>query len=87
MKSLLSLMAVVAGLFVLERCFISAETFTEGVRVSPETVILKPGQYVWEPERAPLLGDAGHDRSVDPTTQSPSQLPDFGCAKDKPKKS
>ena len=31
----------------------SAETFTEGVRVSPETVTLKPGQYVWEPERAP----------------------------------
>ena len=30
-----------------------AETFTEGVRVSPETVNLKPGQYVWEPERAP----------------------------------
>ena len=53
MKSLLSLMAIVAGLFVLERCFISAETFTEGVRVSPETVTLKPGQYVWEPERAP----------------------------------
>ena len=30
-----------------------AETFTEGVRVSPETLTLKPGQYVWEPERAP----------------------------------
>src|SRR5512141_2137367 len=53
MKSLFSLMAIVAALFVLERCFISAETFTEGVRVSPETVTLKPGQYVWEPERAP----------------------------------
>ena len=44
MKSLFSLMAIVAGLFVLERCFISAETFTEGVRVSPKTVILKPGE-------------------------------------------
>src|SRR6266487_5720878 len=32
---------------------VSAETFTEGVRVSPETVTLKTGQYVWEPERAP----------------------------------
>src|SRR5438067_5495880 len=31
----------------------SAETFTEGVRVSPETVNLKIGEYVWEPERAP----------------------------------
>jgi hypothetical protein len=53
MKSLFSLMAIVAGLVVLDRALISAETFTEGVRVSPETVTLKPGQYVWEPERAP----------------------------------
>ena len=53
MKSLLSLMAIVAGLVVLDLGLISAETFTEGVRVSPETVTLKPGQYVWEPERAP----------------------------------
>jgi L,D-transpeptidase catalytic domain len=53
MKSLFSLTAIVAGLFVLERAFISAETFTEGVRVSPDTVTLKPGEYVWEPERAP----------------------------------
>jgi hypothetical protein len=30
-----------------------AETFTEGIRVSPETVSLKPGHYIWEPERAP----------------------------------
>ena len=38
MKSLFSLMAIVAGLFVLDLGLISAETFTEGVRVSPETV-------------------------------------------------
>ena len=53
MKSLFSLMAIVAGLIVLDLGLISAETFTDGVRVSPETVTLKPGQYVWEPERAP----------------------------------
>jgi hypothetical protein len=53
MKSLFSLVAIVAGLVVLDLGLISAETFTEGVRVSPETVTLKPGQYVWEPERAP----------------------------------
>lgn len=41
-----------AGLLALERSIIFAETFTEGVRVSPETVTLKPGEYVWEPERA-----------------------------------
>src|SRR5512133_125287 len=53
MKSLFSSLAIVAGLVVLDLSLISAETFTEGVRVSPETVTLKPGQYVWEPERAP----------------------------------
>jgi hypothetical protein len=53
MKFLFSVTAIVAGLVVLECAFISAESFTEGVRVSPETVTLKPGQYVWEPERAP----------------------------------
>jgi len=53
MKSLFSLIAIVVGLFVVERAFISAESFTEGVQVSPDTVTLKPGQYVWEPERAP----------------------------------
>jgi len=53
MKSLFSFIAIVAGLFVLEPPFISAETFTEGVRVSPDTLTLKSGQYVWEPERAP----------------------------------
>src|SRR5258708_568271 len=53
MKSLFSLMAIVAGLIVLDLGLICAETFTEGIRVSPETVSLKPGQYVWEPERAP----------------------------------
>jgi hypothetical protein len=53
MKSLFSFLAIVAALFLLERAFIAAETFTEGVQVSPETLTLKPGQYVWEPERAP----------------------------------
>ena len=57
MKFLLFI-AFAAGLLVLEQPLIIAETFTEGVRVSPETVTLKPGEYVWEPERAsegPLL--------------------------------
>src|SRR5207248_6369838 len=40
-------------LLVLELFTLSAETFTEGVRVSPETVKLKTGEFVWEPERAP----------------------------------
>src|SRR5262245_2738347 len=53
MKSSFSLPAVIASLMVLEQAFVSAETFTEGVRVSSDTVTLKPGQYVWEPERAP----------------------------------
>ena len=53
MKSLLSFLAIVAALFVVERALINGETFTEGVRVSPDTITLKPGQYVWEPERAP----------------------------------
>jgi hypothetical protein len=43
MKSLSSFMSIVAGLVVLDLGLISAETFTEGVRVSPETVTLKPG--------------------------------------------
>ena len=53
MKFLFSLMAIVAGLVVLDPGLICAESFTEGVRVSPETATVKPGQYVWEPERAP----------------------------------
>ena len=54
MKSLLSsFIVIVTGVLVLERPLTLAETFTEGVRVSPETVTLKPGEYVWEPERAP----------------------------------
>jgi hypothetical protein len=52
MKFLLFI-AFAAGLLVLERPIIFAETFTEGVRVSPETVTLKPEEYVWESERAP----------------------------------
>jgi len=54
MKSLFSSsIAILTGLLVLVWSFVLAETFTEGIRVSPETVSLKPGQYVWEPERAP----------------------------------
>src|SRR6184192_4837682 len=54
MKASFSLFsALVLSVLILARCIVSAETFTEGVRVSPETVTLKPGEYVWEPERAP----------------------------------
>jgi hypothetical protein len=53
MKFSFSLLATVTGLFVVGWSVMLAESFTEGVRVSPETVTLKPGQYVWEPERAP----------------------------------
>jgi hypothetical protein len=54
MKLSFSLFVVfAAGVLVFERLVVFAETFTEGVRVSPETVTLKPGEYVWEPERAP----------------------------------
>ena len=54
MKSSFSPVVVVAtSLFILGRSIVSAEIFTEGVQVSPETVTLKTGQYVWEPERAP----------------------------------
>jgi L,D-transpeptidase-like protein len=54
MRASVSALAIVAaGLFCLERSVLCVETFTEGVRVSPETVTLKPGEYVWEPERAP----------------------------------
>src|SRR5262245_55543108 len=54
MKLFFSLIiAFVAGLLVVERPIAFAETFTEGVRVSPESATLKPGEYVWEPERAP----------------------------------
>src|SRR6266702_3924511 len=54
MRALFSgLVALAAGLICLERSVVFAEIFTEGVQVSPETVKLKPGEYVWEPERAP----------------------------------
>src|SRR5438094_3615381 len=56
MKSSLSsclILILAAALLVLKPCTGSAETFTEGVRVSPATVTLKTGEYVWEPERAP----------------------------------
>src|SRR5947208_937082 len=47
------ILVLAAALLVLEQFAVHAETFTEGVRVSPETVTLKTGEYVWEPERAP----------------------------------
>jgi hypothetical protein len=54
MKSLFSsFLAVATSLFIFGRSIVSAEIFAEGVQVSPETVTLKPGEYVWEPERAP----------------------------------
>ena len=48
-----SFLITAVSVLILARSITSAETFTEGVRVSPETVTLKPGEYVWEPERAP----------------------------------
>jgi hypothetical protein len=56
MKSLITsflIFVLAAALLVLRPFHVSGETFTEGVRVSPETLTLKPGEYVWEPERAP----------------------------------
>ena len=56
MKSLITsflIFVLAAALLVLRPFHVSGETFTEGVRVSPETDKLKPGEYVWEPERAP----------------------------------
>jgi L,D-transpeptidase catalytic domain len=52
-NSFSSFLILATTLLVLELFTMSAETFTEGMRVSPETVKLKPGEYVWEPERAP----------------------------------
>jgi L,D-transpeptidase catalytic domain len=54
MKASFSLFGVlVTNLLIFGHSIVSAEIFTEGVEVSPETVTLKPGEYVWEPERAP----------------------------------
>src|SRR5437016_14115806 len=54
MKSLFySFLILATALLVLGQFAVAAETFTEGVRVSPDTVTLKTGEYVWEPERAP----------------------------------
>jgi hypothetical protein len=54
MKASFSLFsALVTNVLIFGHSIVSAEIFTEGVEVSPETVILKPGEYVWEPERAP----------------------------------
>jgi hypothetical protein len=48
-SSFYSLLIVAAALLFT----VSAEIFTDGVRVPPETGKLKTGEYVWEPERAP----------------------------------
>src|SRR5437867_2997342 len=54
MKASFSLfIALVTNLLIFGHSIASAEIFTEGVEVSPETVTLKTGEYVWEPERAP----------------------------------
>src|SRR5437773_8665528 len=54
MKASFSLfIALVTNLLIFGHSIVSAEIFTEGVEVSPETVTLKSSQYVWEPERAP----------------------------------
>jgi hypothetical protein len=52
-SSFTSFLILAAAVLVLELFAVSGEVFTEGVRVSPETVKLKTGEYVWEPERAP----------------------------------
>ena len=48
--TLTSALLAVASLFALP---VFAETFTEGKQVPPTTEKLKPGDFVWEPERAP----------------------------------
>jgi hypothetical protein len=48
-RALTGALLPVALLFVLP---VFAETFTEGKQVPP-TEKLKPGDFVWEPERAP----------------------------------
>jgi len=54
MKASFSLFnALVTNLVIFGHSIVSAEIFTGGAEVSPETVTLKPGEYVWEPERAP----------------------------------
>jgi len=54
MKASFSLfIALITNLLIFGHSIVSAEIFTEGVEVSPETATLKPSEYVWEPERAP----------------------------------
>src|SRR6266498_2738355 len=54
MKTSFSLFsALVTNLLIFGYSIVSAGIFTEGAEVSPETITLKPGEYVWEPERAP----------------------------------
>ncbi len=53
MKSSFSSFLILAVALLFRLFTVSAEIFTEGVRVPPETGKLKTGEYVWEPERAP----------------------------------
>jgi hypothetical protein len=54
MKSAFYSFLILAAVLLVPKLFtVSAEIFTEGVRVPPETVKLKTGEYIWEPERAP----------------------------------
>jgi hypothetical protein len=39
-RFLFSLIAITTGFFILGQCFISPQSFADGVRVSPETVTL-----------------------------------------------
>jgi hypothetical protein len=52
-SSFASIVILAATFFMLEPLIYSAETFTKGVQIPPGKVKLKPGEYVWEPERAP----------------------------------
>lgn len=47
------LAAFASALSLLLPFVVCAEHFTEGVRVPPSVETLKPGEFVWEPERAP----------------------------------
>src|SRR5262249_38501288 len=53
LPALMRLAALALVLSLLPPRVVSAEHFTEGVRVQPSVETLKPGEFVWEPERAP----------------------------------
>lgn len=88
MKSLLSFLAIVAALFVVERAFISAET------LSNENIFLasqKSGLPAAFLDKAKTVITPGAtliftDRPVDPTTQSAPNFQILVAQKDKPVK-